>query len=650
MNDLPLTRSFVIGTAGHIDHGKSTLVQALTGIDPDRLAEEKARGMTIDLGFAWLQTPAGNSVGVVDVPGHERFIKTMLAGVGGIDAALLVIAADEGPMPQTIEHLAILDLLQVRTGVIALTKSDLVDRDWLDLVTEEIRERVHGTALERAQIVPVSATTGSGLSFLLAGLDRALAQVARTASHTKPRLPIDRVFTVAGFGTVVTGTLIGGELTAGQELEVMPSGIPTRIRGMQTHAKKVDRAIAGSRLAVNLSGLAVADLRRGDVLAVPGLLTPAQRVDVRLQLLADSPIALAQNDEIDFFAGSAETSGWLTLLDREQLIPGDMGWVQVRFHEPIAVLKGDRFIVRRPSPSQTIGGGEIVDPNPIRHRRFRPEVLSSLETLSAGAPDELILHELSSGPLELKTLRQQLSPALDQREIDGALIQLIAEGDIVPLEMHAGEFRSSDFVVATTVWNATAQQIEQTLNGFHQTNRLRKGMPREELRSRLRLDGPQRLFDAMIKAAAARGIVIEEGSTIRRADFSIKLDSAQDEKAVRYAAALKVAPFTPPAPAEFGIESDLLGAIIDLGRVVKVADDVIYDPDAYREIERGVLALLDRDGSVTLAGFRDHFRTSRKYAQATLEYLDQQRITRRVGDVRVRHSGPGAGTPVGGAL
>jgi len=396
--------TYVIGTAGHVDHGKSTLVKALTGIDPDRLREEKEREMTIDLGFAWMTLPSGRQISIIDVPGHERFIKNMLAGVGGIDAALLVVAADEGPMPQTAEHLAILDLLQIERGLIVLTKTDLVDAEWRDLVVEEIREAVRGTVMDGAPVVPVSAVTGVGLDDLRAGIDALLDAVPPHNETGRPRLPIDRVFTVAGFGTVVTGTLLGGPLEIGQEVEILPAGRRGRVRGLQSHRSKVERAQPGSRTAVNLAGVAVEEIARGDVLTVPGWLTPTRLLDARLRLVPDSPVVLEQNDEVDFFLGSAECLARVTLLDAERIEPGQEGWVQFRFPAPLVAVRGDRFIVRRPSPSLTIGGGVVVDAHPRRHRRFRPEVIQALEVLASGTPEEIVVQALAAGPLERRAL------------------------------------------------------------------------------------------------------------------------------------------------------------------------------------------------------------------------------------------------------
>ncbi len=646
MPSLQEHQTFVVGTAGHVDHGKSTLVKALTGIDPDRLAEEKARAMTIDLGFAWLTLPSGREVSIVDVPGHERFIKNMLAGVGGIDAALLIVAADEGPMPQTAEHLAILDLLGIGSGVVVLTKADAVDEEWLELVREETRERIAGTTLSAAPIVPVSAVTGAGLKDLQTVLDAVLAGNRPRPAGTRPRLPIDRVFTVSGFGTVVTGTLSGGDLTVGQELRVAPRGLTTRIRGLQSHMTKVSQAHPGSRTAVNLTGLAVEDIQRGDVLALPGLLAPTQRLDARLRLLADAPAPLEQNDAVDFFTGAAELPARLTLLDREVMRPGEEGWVQIRFREPLAVLKGDRFIIRRPSPSITIGGGEIVDPSPPRHRRFRPEVVGALETLATGSPDEIVLQALEESPREVRGLKGGHLAGLADGQIDAALAQLVAEGDVRALgDADPVALRPARFVVAATSWARLRDRLAAALGEFHAQQPLRRGMPKEELKSRLKL-APPRLFDDVLATAEADGVARDDGSTVRLPDFAIRLDPKRRDLADRFVGALEAAPYSPPAPTEFGLDPETLGALVDLNEVVRVAEGVVYAPGAYASIEREVLAIIDRDGSVTLATFRDHFGTSRKFAQATLEYLDQRRITRRVGDERVRYAGAGAASMV----
>ena len=429
----------VIGTAGHVDHGKSTLVHALTGIDPDRLREEKEREMTIDLGFAWLGLPPahdalpgtpGEQVGVIDVPGHIDFIKNMLAGVGGIDAALFVVAADEGVMPRTREHLAILDLLQISNGVIALTKMDAISEEgWLDLVEADLREVLRDTCLGEARIVPVSARTGAGLSTLKQALADVLAQAPPRRDQGQPRLPVDRVFTVAGFGTVVTGTLSDGQFRVGDEVEIVPAGLKARIRGMQTHKKAVEIGLPGSRLAVNLTGVHPDELRRGMVIARPGTLQPTTMVDARLRLVrgeAGQP-ALRHSQPVDFFSGAAEVPGRVRLLDAEQLAHGRSGWVQLVLDAPVAVAPGDRFIIRQASPSLTLGGGNVVNPHPRRRwRRFQPDLIAQLETLARGTPDDLVLHALQSrepAPLKAVIEASGLDTATAEAVLAGMLEQ-----------------------------------------------------------------------------------------------------------------------------------------------------------------------------------------------------------------------------------
>lgn len=627
-------RPFVIGTAGHVDHGKSTLVKALTGIDPDRLAEEKSRAMTIELGFAWLTLPGGQRVSVVDVPGHERFIKTMLAGVGGIDAALLVIAADEGPMPQTREHLAILDLLGIERGVVVLTKRDAVDADWLNLVQEDVRELIASTSLGEAPIVAVSALTGDGLPELLSELEGVLRSTPAISSGNAPRLPVDRVFSIGGFGTVVTGTLSGGEIATGAELRVFPGERRARVRGLQTHQEKVARALPGSRTAINLSGIGTDEIERGDVLAPPRLMTPSQRLDARLTLLPDAPVTLKQNDAVDFFTGAAELPARVTLLDRERLEPGESAWVQFRFRAPVATLKRDRFIVRRASPSETIGGGEVIDPNPPRHRRFRPETLAALETLAVGSADELLLHALEGKPAEIRELRAG-TPGLSVEQVDEALAQLIGEGDALVLGERGGPPGPSDFLVATTLWQTMRDRLAAAIREYHSAQPLRPGLAREEARNRLGIT-PPRLFDDLLATAAREGQVIDDGATLRLPDFRLTLDPARRARADAFLAAIRAQPYTPPGPHEFGLDPETLAALEHLHEVQKIGDGVYFAPAAWSELLNGTLAFIDERGAMTLSQFRDHFGTSRKYAQAALEHLDRLQVTRRVGDDRVR--------------
>lgn len=629
---------YVIGTAGHVDHGKSTLVHALTGIDPDRLREEKEREMTIDLGFAWLTLPNGESVGIVDVPGHRDFIENMLAGVGGIDAALLVVAADEGVMPQTREHLAILDLLEVRAGVVALTKSDLAESpDWLELVAADISEILEGTALAGAPIVPVSARTREGLDRLVMALQEVLATVPPRPDLGQPRLPVDRVFTISGFGTVVTGTLSGGHFEVGQEVEVLPQGLRGRIRGLQTHKRKVERVLPGSRVAINLSGLSKSDLKRGDVVTTPGWLRPTVLVDVQLRYLPDAQTPLPHNAQLKFFSGAAETLARVRLLGQDALLPGETGWAQLRLRDPLALVKGDRFIVRVPSPPATVGGGVVVDPHPGRmYRRFRPEVLQRLETLAQGDPVEVLVQTLErSGPSPVHALLA--SSGLGAGGV-AALRQALDAGQIVRLdEGSEGEAleNSRQLVVSRAWWEKTIGALTAELAAYHQRFPLRVGMPREALRSSLKLDA--RVFNALLARAAEREIVKDKGAFVWLASHQVRLSPDQQERVNGLLAQFRQQPYAPPSVKEAvaAVGEDVLNVLLERGDLVQVAPEVLFLAATYEEMVGRIRSRIEQEGSITLAQVRDMFATSRKYAQALLEHLDAIGVTKRIGDVRV---------------
>jgi selenocysteine-specific elongation factor len=634
----------VIGTAGHVDHGKSTLVEALTGIDPDRLKEEKEREMTIDLGFAWLTLPSGEQVGVVDVPGHQDFIKNMLAGVGGIEAALFVIAADESVMPQTREHLAILDLLQVPTGVIALTKTDAAEsEEWVELVEAEVMEVVEGTVLEDAPIVPVSAVTGQGIDQLRQTLDEVLIEVAPRTDRGRPRLPVDRVFTVAGFGTVVTGTLSDGNLRLGQEVEILPARRKARIRGLQTHKKKIEVAVPGSRVAVNLTGVRTDDLKRGDVITIPGWLEPTQLVDVRLDYLADAPRALRHNQEVEFFSGAAEVMARVRLLGTRSLAPGESGWVQLRLAERTPLVKGDHFIIRQPSPSITIGGGVVVDPLPRRrHRRFRPEVIQRLEMLAHGTPADLLLETLDRrGPMPARALISDA--ALPSETAAEALHQLLEEKGVFMLspESAGAEIApqalasNPQYVASAAGWATLFSRLTGEVGDYHRAHPLRQGMPREALKSRLKLE--TRLFNEAMARASSEGALVEDETTVRLPDHAIRFSPDQQEAIDRLLRDYRRAPYTTPSykDSAAAVGEDVLLALVEIGQLVRLGPDVLLLPDTYSELVDWVKEYITKNGSVNVGQVRDGFNTSRKYALALLEYLDDQRITKRVGDERV---------------
>ncbi len=629
----------VIGTAGHVDHGKSTLVKALTGIDPDRLKEEQQRAMTIDLGFAWLTLPSGESVGIVDVPGHQDFIKNMLAGVGGIDAALFVIAADEGVMPQTREHLAILDLLEIPRGIIAVTKMDMVEEDWLELVQADIAETMSGTVLAQAPIIPVSALRGTGLPSLIQTLDQLLAQAPPRANRGRPRLPIDRVFSMSGFGTVVTGTLLDGQLQVGQEVEILPQGLKTRIRGLQSHKKNVDLANPGSRTAVNLTGLSTADLARGQVLTTPGWLEPSQLIDVQLRLLPDSPRPLRHNQEVEVFTGATEVLGYTRLLGVRQLEPGQTGWVQLRLAKRIPVIKGDRFIIRQPSPSLTIGGGVVVDPLPRRrHRRFRPDLLKRLDTLLAGTPEDVLLGELDRrGPVPAQTLLAECR--LPAEVAAPALAELLKKGDAFTLVNSAGQpnnlSQSKVLIASRAGWAALLGEISATLLDYHQRFPLRAGMPRGELKSRLKLE--TRLFNEAIQHGQQEEVLAATENTVRLATHQVKFAPAQQAAVAKLLADFRRAPYNTPLPKDVAaaVGEEVMLALLEGGQLTRLSPEVILLTDTFKEFVEWLRNYLRQHRTVNVAQVRDTFNTSRKYALALLEYTDEQRLTKRVGDDRV---------------
>ncbi len=626
----------VIGTAGHVDHGKSTLVQALTGINPDRLKEEREREMTIDLGFAWLALPSGEEIGIVDVPGHRDFIENMLSGVAGIDAALFVIAADEGMMPQTIEHLAILDLLQVQGGVVALTKIDLIDdSDWLDLIEEDVRSALQNTVLANAPIVRVSARTRQGLPELLERLQECLSDRPPRPDLGRPRLPVDRVFTMAGFGTVVTGTLSDGSMHTGDEVEILPDGLRSRIRGLQTHKHKEDKAVPGSRTAINLSGVNVNQVRRGDVISHPGTYPLTRRIDVRFRLLKDITQPLKHNTEVKFFLGAAEIQARVRLLGRDELPPGEEGWLQLELEQPAAATRGDRYILRRPSPGETIGGGTVVDPHPKgRHKRFSEPELAQLDMLARGSPADVLLQSLTIlGIAALQDISSRSN--LEEAVANQAAQELFASGQMIALEEALPEEVTSRSLVASrSYWDQLQQLALRELADYHKNYRLRSGIPREELKSRLKLSA--RVFNLLIRWLASAGALAETGTLLRQAGFEIRFTSQQQRSVDGLLKRFASSPFSPPTVKECVTEvgEDLFSAMVEGGLLHPVPPDVVFRQQDYELIVDEIRSFIEKNGSITAAQLRDHLNTSRRYALAVLEYLDAQGITVRSGDLR----------------
>ena len=618
---------YVIGTAGHVDHGKSTLVKALTNIDPDRLPEEKEREMTVDLGFAWMTLPSGREVSIVDVPGHERFIKNMLAGVGAIDLALLIVAADESVMPQTREHLAILDLLQIRRGLVVVTKTDLAEEDLVELVKAEVEDVLESTSFQGCPIVGVSAYTGAGLDELQASIDQILDQTEERRDLGRPRLSVDRCFSITGFGTVVTGTLIDGALAVGQEVELASSGRRARIRGLQSHKTKVDQTQPGVRLAINLSGIPRADIQRGEILTTPGWLRPTRRLDARLRMVRGGPHALRHNEGVTFHLLASESTARVRLLDGDRLAAGAEGWVQILLQDSLPMVKGDFFVLR--SAEDTLGGGQVVDPNPRRrHRRFNPDVMERLMMLDQGTGEDVLLSVADQwGPCDVTTLSRRSN--LPQSEVLERIQRLADEEAVVVLGTLGSD--KDAIVYSGQGWDILKSKLSVALQTYHNQYPLRRGAPVQEIRSRLGLT--QSVFVRVIAQLTSEGHVQETGQSLTLPDHEVSLTPQMEREVDAFLSALERNPYSPPS--DQPLDPELLGALVDEGKVIKVNESVVFAAAAYRDMSEKIVAHLGTNRTITVAEARTMFNSSRKYMLPLLEYLDQQQITRRVGDERV---------------
>lgn len=616
----------VIGTAGHVDHGKSTLVKRLTGIDPDRLAEEKARKLTIDLGFAWFGLGDQQMVGVVDVPGHRDFIENMLAGVGGIDAALLVIAADEGVMPQTREHLAILDLLNVTHAVVALTKIDIVqDAEWLELVETEIMETLQSTSLATTPIVHVSAHTGEGIETLRATLTELLTHLPRQPDYNQPRLSIDRVFTLSGFGTVVTGTLLGGKLHVGDAIIIQPGDLQGRVRGLQSYKQQLETAYPGSRVAVNITGIDHKSIQRGQLLTFPGQIRPTRLADAHFRHLSSASRPLKYNTEVKFFVGAAESIARVRLLETDLLHPGESGWIQLQITDPLPLARDDRYILRYPSPAETIGGGVIVDATPKhKWKRRQIRIIQRLEVLLEGTPAQRIANAAEgSEPVKRDMLQKKTGYSDD--ELESGLVEALNTGLIV--ELSAGNF------LAMNSLHNLLNKITTSLESFHHDHPLKLGMSREELRSRLEVKNTT----LTLLLETAEHIKADE-HLIRLANHEIRFTPNQTRQIEVLADLFQAAPYTPPSYTESAkvVGEDVLRALLERGDIVQISPEVLLSRDIYEEMVHTILTIIDENGEIDAKVLRDHFNTSRKYAISLLEYLDDIGVTTRMGDARLR--------------
>ena len=625
-------KNIIIGTAGHVDHGKTALIKALTGIETDRIKEEKKRGITIELGFAYLDLPDGEKAGIIDVPGHEKFVKNMLAGAGGIDLALLVIAADEGFMPQTREHLGILSLLNIPEGIIVITKKDMVDEDWLEVVCEDIRNEVKGTFLENAQMIAVSSYTGEGIEELRQAIFQLIDQKTQIKNPDIPfRIPIDRIFSVEGFGTVITGTLIEGKMKVGDPVTIYPSRLESRIRNLQVHSHDVEEAYAGQRVAVNLAGLKKTDLNKGDVVAAPNSMHTTMMIDIKLTVLKDCEREILNATRLHLYHGARDVLCKIVLLDRDSISAGESCYAQLRLEEEIAVKTGDRFVLRFYSPLETIGGGVVLDSNPFKHKRNDPQVLESLNIKENGSDKEKISAALKDYSSRFETLDfLQVQTAIPKEQFDQQIQKLIKDKIA---------FRISDNVVIHVDYlNHLKDVAVKMLTAYHAENPLRDGMKRDEFRGKFIKYEDMSVVDKITDSLVNRKVLKIVNGCVALYDFEAQTDNNQEliEKAFYEGG------FSPESPDQIAARfpkiknfKAVLEALVNSGKLVRVEDKILLHVDYYNKALEMAKEHIAKNGQITLAEMRDLMGASRKFAVAVLEYWDRRNITKKVGDARV---------------
>ena len=638
----------VVGTAGHIDHGKTALVRSLTGVDTDRLKEEKERGITIELGFAPLTLPSGKRLGLVDVPGHERFVRNMVAGATGIDLVVLVIAADEGVMPQTREHLDICSLLGTRGGIVALTKVDLVDADWQEMVTDDVREYLAGTFLQNAPIIPFSAVTGAGRDELLSALESMAAEVPGRMPSGIFRLPVDRVFTMKGFGSVVTGTLISGKVSVGDEVLFYPGGHRGKVRGLQVHGEAVPSSSAGTRTAINLQGTDRSEVARGETAAHPDTLLTTYLLDARVSLLASAARPLKNRDRVRLHLFTSEVMTRVVLLDSEILDPGKDALIQLRLEEPAVAMPGDRFVLRSYSPVTTIGGGVVLDPAPPKHRRGRKAIVERLARLQTHDPAERMRVYLEEAA-EQGTTVGLLAPRSGL--LPGEALRLAGELEAGGEAVISGEGAAA-LVYSAAAFDRLKDRLVKSLEKFHGANPLKTGMGREELRTRVARELSDRPYRNLLAALEAKGIVSVDRDTVRLRSHSATLTPEQEALSARVLSRLAAdglsAPFLAEMAEALGTDPTQLKAVLSLlterGEIVRVKDDYFVSLQSHQSLLDGIEEYFGRREELSLADFRDIAGTTRKWMIPLLEYLDRVQVTMRKGDVRIRRGK----TPSGG--
>lgn len=632
-------KHIVIGTAGHIDHGKTTLVKALTGRETDTLKEEKDRGISINLGFTFFDLPSGRRAGIIDVPGHEKFIKNMLAGVSGVDIVLLVIAADEGIMPQTREHFEILQLLNVKKGIIVLTKADLVDEDWIDMIKDDIRKEFKDTFLRDAPIHAVSSKTKEGLDELVNEIDKFTEEVEAKDTQGHFRLPVDRVFSVIGFGTVVTGTVISGSVSEGETVAIYPSKVTAKVRGIQVHDQSVKAAEAGQRCAINISNIKTSDVKRGDVISVENLMEPSLMVDCKLYYLKSAARPLENRQRVRLYHGTSEIICRVVILDKDEVKQGEEAYVQLRLEKPLTAQRNDRFVVRSYSPMYTIGGGTIIEPLGQKTKRFNEEYIEELRVKESGKTENIIENAVKNlSDTYPKILDILKSLGKNEEDIADKLATLVQESRIIQLDSgDKAVYLHKDFL------DEKIDQMVNILENFHGHNPLTWGMSIAEIKNKVfGRNIKQKIYDELLKFLVDDKKIDIHGHFISLSGFTIKYTEEQKDIRKNIIASFKNAKFTPPRYAELEASCHdkksfkmVFDSIVDEGVLVKVSEDCYFLSEDYENAKSLVVNFIKQNGSMTLAQFRDELNTSRKYAMALMENFDGIKLTKRAEDKRI---------------
>ena len=630
-------KQIILGTAGHIDHGKTSLIKAVTGTNTDRLKEEQLRGITIELGFASLDLPSGRHLGIVDVPGHEKFVKNMVAGATGIDMVAMVIAADEGVMPQTREHMEICSLLGVEHGLVALTKIDMIDEEWLELVEEDIREFVAGTFLEDKAIVPVSSANGEGIDTFVAALDDLSGQIPERSSSNLFRLPVDRVFTMKGFGTVITGSLMSGKVKVGDNVMIYPSGIPSKVRGIQVHGESVEAAHSGMRTAINFQGLEKASIERGQVLSTANALLPSYMVDVSLHYLESNKKKIKNRSRVRLHTGTSEIMGNLILLEQEGLRPGEDTVAQIRLDVPVAVVRDDRFVLRSYSPVRTIGGGRVLNPVPEKHKRFRSEVVEGLNRLITDDLEDVIAyHVMAAGVRGVSFSALMIMTNLSEKPLDKYLQAMLSRKDVIQID------KDQRLFVHKAGFEGLQKDMAMHLQAYHDKNPLKTGMPKEELKSKLPVTVGTRAFTMALNQMTGDKIIAQEGDSVKLTTHKVLLGEDQTGMKKKISGTYLENGLQPPYFKEvvntlnydLSHAKDVLMILVAEGVLIKAKEDLYFHTEPMSGLKEKLIAYLQAHGEITTPQFKEMTQASRKYVIPLLEYFDANHVTLRVGDSR----------------